>query len=73
MNCDSCVGIFSLIFFLIPRIFKNAGNLSNVASLVPLKERYTEWYDRNRDCVDQGGEFKAGLVDAQWTFLVDAK
>jgi len=37
------------------QILKDAGKLYNVAALVKQSERYTDWYDRNHDCVDEGG------------------
>jgi len=37
------------------KILKDAGTLYNVAELVNHSERYTDWYDRNGDCVDEGG------------------
>jgi len=37
-------------------IIKQAGNLYNVAQMVTQTERYTDWYDRNGDCIDEGGD-----------------
>lgn len=36
------------------RIIKESGNLYNVATMVKQSDRYTDWDDRNRDCVDEG-------------------
>jgi len=38
------------------RIVRESGNLTNLASKFEVSDRYTDWYDRNRNCVDDGGD-----------------
>jgi len=37
------------------RIIREAGGLTNLASRFDVKDRYSDWYDRNRNCIDDGG------------------
>jgi len=43
-------------------ILRDAANLTNVANLVPQPERYSDWYDRDEDCKDRGGN-EHSLID----------
>lgn len=38
------------------KIIRDSGKLTNLASRFDISERYTDWYDRNRNCVDDGGD-----------------
>jgi exonuclease III len=46
------------------RILRDSGNLKNVANMVDQQERYSDWYDRSKDCVDHGGD-EHSLIDHQ--------
>jgi len=37
-------------------ILKQAGDLVNVAKDFPKEERYTDWWDKKKDCIDHGGD-----------------
>jgi len=37
------------------KIIREAGKLVNIASRAPKEDRYTDWYDRNHNCIDDGG------------------
>jgi len=50
-DCNSDKPISSVL-----KIIKDAGNLQNVAIKVEPSNRYTDWYDRNGDCIDEGGD-----------------